>query len=163
MRSRIALSRFAVVLTAVLCVGMFFGCVLTVNEWPAFITMLVLYLVLLVITLFFGALYIKADPQDIVMGSILRKRKIPMTEVESVSLFQPTMGAIRIWASGGFVGYWGLFKERDIGKYYAFYGKASDCFLVTLKNGKKYVLGCKNPAAMVDYINKVLQKKQGIE
>ena len=45
-----------------------------------------------------------------------------------------------------------IFKEGDIGRYYAFYGKASDCFLIRLKNGDKYMLGCENPAEMVRYI-----------
>ena len=76
-----------------------------------------------------------------------------MRNVESVELFMPTMGAIRIFASGGFMGYWGIFREGDIGRYYGFYGKASDCFLVRMKNGDKYVLGCENPKIMVDYIN----------
>ncbi len=75
-----------------------------------------------------------------------------MQNVASVELFQPTMGAIRICGSGGFMGYWGLFREGDIGRYYAFYGKASDCFLVRMKNGDKYVLGCDQPQKMVDYI-----------
>lgn len=82
-----------------------------------------------------------------------------MSEVESVELFQPTMGAIRICGSGGFMGYWGIFREGDIGNYIAFYGKASDCFLVRLKNGSKYVLGCNQPDKMVDYINSQICKK----
>ena len=75
-----------------------------------------------------------------------------MRKVESAERFQPTMGAIRIFASGGFMGYWGIFREGDIGRYYGFYGKASDCFLVRMKNGDKYVLGCKNPDEVVSYI-----------
>lgn len=31
------------------------------------------------------------------------------------------------------------------------------CFLVTLKNGKKYVLGCKNRGAIINEIQKQLQ------
>lgn len=81
-----------------------------------------------------------------------------MSEVENVELFQPTMGAIRICASGGFMGYWGTFREGDIGNYYAFYGKASDCFLVRMKNGKKYVLGCNQPDKMIDYIKSQIRK-----
>lgn len=75
-----------------------------------------------------------------------------MRNVKSAELFQPTMGSIRICASGGYMGYWGIFREGDIGQYTAFYGKASDCFLIRLKNGDKYVLGCEAPASMVDYI-----------
>jgi hypothetical protein len=39
----------------------------------------------------------------------------------------------------------------------AYYGKASDCFLIRLDNGKKYVLGCKDADAMVDYIQKQIK------
>lgn len=117
-----------------------------------------IFLILFITSLFFGAAYIKADSHYIIMGSLLRGKKIPMADVESVELFQPTMGALRIVASGGYMGYWGLFREGDIGKYYGFYGKASDCFLVRMKDGRKYVLGCNNPAKMVDYIQSQLQK-----
>ena len=50
------------------------------------------------------------------------------------------------------MGYWGLFREGDVGRYMAYYGKASDCFMIRMKNGDKYVLGCKNPGEMVEYI-----------
>ena len=81
-----------------------------------------------------------------------------MTEVASVKLCPPTMGAIRICGSGGFLGYWGWFQERDLGKYFAYYGKASDCFLVTLTDGRKYILGCQNAPEMVEYIAKQIKK-----
>lgn len=156
MKSRIQFSRYVIVLTAVVTVALFAGCIATVRETAAFFTILALYLVLYFSALIYGVCYIKADKDYIIMGSILKKHKIPMCNVESVELFQPTMGAIRIFASGGFMGYWGIFKEGDIGRYYGFYGKSSDCFLVRMKNGDKYVLGCENPAAMVDYINSQL-------
>ena len=50
------------------------------------------------------------------------------------------MGARRLFGSGGFFGYWGIFKEGDVGRYAAYFGKASDCFLVRMKNGDKYVV-----------------------
>ena len=52
------------------------------------------------------------------------------------------------------MGYWGLFKEGDVGNYIAFIGKSSDCFMIRMKNGDKYVLGCKNPKMMVTEIKK---------
>lgn len=66
------------------------------------------------------------------------------------------MGAMRLFGSGGFMGYWGLFKEGDIGNYVGFYGKSSECFLVRMKNGDKYVLGCKKPEDIVDFISSVI-------
>lgn len=158
MKSKISYSRFATLLTAILSGVLFVACIATVKEEPVFFTLLAVYLVLFVSMLFFGAAYIKADSNYIVLGSLLRGKSIPMSEVENVELFQPTMGAIRICGSGGFMGYWGTFREGDIGKYYAFYGKASDCFLVRLKNGRKYVLGCNQPDKMVDYIKSQISK-----
>ena len=158
MKSKISYSRFATILTVIVLGLLFIGCIVTIHEKPAFFMLLVIYLILLVSSLFYGASYIKADNNNIIMGSILKCRKIPMQNLENIELFQPTMGAIRIFASGGFMGYWGIFREGDIGRYYAFYGKASDCFLVRMKNGDKYVLGCDNPDKMVDYINSHIVK-----
>lgn len=152
MKSKISYSRYVIFLTAILFGVLFVACIATVRETPAFFILLAIFLILYVSGLFFGTAYIKADSNFIVLGSLLRCKKISMSEVENVELFQPTMGAIRICASGGFMGYWGIFREGDIGKYYGFYGKASDCFLVRLKNGNKYVLGCDQPEKMVDYI-----------
>ncbi len=51
--------------------------------------------------------------------------------------------------SGGFLGYWGWFAEKGLGRYFAYYGRKSDCFLVTLKDGRKYVLGCREASDLV--------------
>ena len=152
MRSKIAFSRFASILTAVLFVLLFVGCIASIHNKTSFVMILSVYVVLIVCALFYGTAYVEATPDKIILGSLLRRKTILMRDVACVELFQPTMGAIRIFASGGFMGYWGFFKEGDLGRYYAFYGKSSDCFLVRLKNGDKYVLGCTNPESMVDYI-----------
>ncbi len=158
MKSKINYSRFSTILTVSLLSVIFIGCIVSLHQKPAFYTLLSIYLILIVFALFYGAAYIKADSDHIIMGSLLNSRKIHIRNIDSVELFQPTMGAIRICGSGGFMGYWGIFKEGDIGRYYAFYGKASDCFLIHLKGGNKYVIGCENPAAMVDYIKSQIKK-----
>lgn len=160
MKSIISYSRFATILTTIIIVALYVGLILTIKEAPAFFSILFIYIILTICVFFYGAAYIKATPENIIMGSLLRSKKILMRNVESVELFKPTMGAIRIFASGGFMGFWGIFKEGDIGRYYAFYGKASDCFLVRMKNGDKYVLGCKNPDAMVAYIRSQINSSE---
>lgn len=152
MKSKIKLSRFSTVLTALTMGILFVGCIATVHDEIAFFSLLSLYLILIVMAFFYGAAYIKVDSGYILLGSPLRSRRIPLRDVESVERFQPTMGAVRLFASGGFMGYWGLFREGDIGRYQAFYGKASECFLVRMRNGDKYLLGCEHPDAMADYI-----------
>lgn len=158
MKAKVRYSSFAIVLTAVACIAIYASCIATIHNKPAFFTLLALYLILILCGLIYGPWKIEADPDFITIRSLLKTRRLAMRDVESVELFQPTMGAKRILGSGGFMGYWGLYKERDIGRYRAFYGNSSDCFLVRMKNGDKYILGCETPAEMVDYIKSQAKK-----
>jgi len=100
----------------------------------------------------YAPLSISADEKELYVNSPFKIHTIPMRRIVSVERFMPTMGSIRIAGSGGFMGYWGMFREGDLGRYMAYYGKSSDCFIVRLDNGDKYVLGCKDPDAMVAHI-----------
>lgn len=158
MKSKITYSAYCIILTTAINLAFLIGCILSFREKTVFFIFLSIYVVLVTFALFFGAIYIKANQRYIIMGSLLRAKRIPMRNVKSVELFQPTLGAIRIIGTGGFMGYWGIYKEGDVGRYYAFYGKSSDCFLVRMKNGDKYVLGCKEPETMVDYIESQIKE-----
>lgn len=158
MKSKIVYSGYSRGLTLVLTAAMLVICIIAFKEVVAFVILLSILLVLWLSSLLYGPWYIDVTPDYIIMGSLLRRKKLLMRDVESVQLFQPTMGALRLWASGGFMGYWGIFMEKDVGRYYAFYGKSSECFLVRMKNGDKYVLGCADPVKMVDYISGHLSK-----
>lgn len=97
-------------------------------------------------------LSISADDKQLKINRLLRTKRIPLNEIKAIGLCQPTLAERRICGSGGFMGYWGWFSEPSIGKYFAYYGKASDCFYIELRTGRKYMLGCKNPKEIVDYI-----------
>lgn len=157
MKSKVKLSLYSSLLTIIITGVIIGGCIATFHQRPAFFIGLAILLVLLTVGLMYAPTAIMADSRHITVCGILKKRRILTRDVESVSLFQPTMGAIRLCASGGYMGYWGLFREGDIGRYMAFYGKASECFLIRMKNGDKYVLGCENPEGMVEYINSILK------
>jgi hypothetical protein len=107
--------------------------------------------------MFYSPLSISADEKSVRINSPLKIHEIAMQRIVNVERFQPSKGTIRLCGSGGFLGYWGLFREASVGKYMAYYGKASDCFLIRLDNGKQYVLGCKDADAMVDYIQKQIK------
>ena len=144
MKQRVEFSTFCII-TTLACLALFVGCTFIIPEiwwqigWGAFTS------ILLIICLCYMPMSIGADENAIY-------------DVKLVKLCPPTMGAIRVCGSGGFFGHWGWFRERDLGKYFAYYGKASDCFLVELKNGHKYILGCKNAPEMVEYIAKQIKK-----
>jgi len=121
-------------------------------------TLAVATTVLLAAALFYMPMKLTLHNGVLSVHRSLRIKNFPLSDIESVRLCQPTMGTIRIIGSGGFLGYWGWFRERDLGKYFAYYGRSSDCFLITLVNGRKYMLGCKNADSMVEAINKELAK-----
>lgn len=114
--------------------------------------------VLFLSALCYMPLSISLDNESLNINRSLKIKSIPLTEIANVKLCAPTMGAKRICGSGGWFGWYGWFSEKDLGKYFAYYGKASDCFLVTLKNGKKYMLGCKDTPKMVNAINEIINQ-----
>lgn len=159
MKSKVIYSTFSTVLTLILDGVLIFACCASAGEKPLFFILLACLLIMLISALLYAPFAIKADSSSVIMSSLLKSRKIRIRDIESIELFQPTMGAIRVFGSGGYMGYWGIFRESDIGRYQAFYGKASDCFLIHMKNGDKYLLGCANPSAMVGYIKSQIDKK----
>lgn len=157
MKSKVRLSLYSLILTVVITAGLLAGCIWCFQDLKSFLSLVILTLVLLAGALFCAPIWIKADDSGIVVKSVLSRKVLPMKNIAAVEPFRPTMGSLRVhsyrlFASGGYMGYWGLFRESDVGQYMAYYGKASDCFMIVMKNGDKYVLGCENPEMMIDYI-----------
>ena len=115
-------------------------------------------IVLFLSALCFMPLSISLDNECLRIRRPLKVKTIPLADIADVRICPPTMGAIRLCGSGGWFGWYGWFREADLGKYFAYYGKASDCFLVTLKDGKKYMLGCKEAPDMVKAITERVSK-----
>lgn len=159
MKSRVDLSTFSFILTIVVLVAMGAAVYATYGT-DKFLIVVAAVIVLLIFCLYYAPLSISANEKEICVNSSLWMHRIPMRRVVGVERFQPTMGGLRLCGSGGFLGYWGMFKEGDIGHYTAYYGKASDCFLIRLDNGDKYILGCKNPDGMVAYIKGAMKSEQ---
>ena len=158
MESKVKLSTYSLLLTLLLTgilivAAAFF---LWNHEEKGIIGVVILFF-LLISGWLYGPVTIAADDKYVTIKSVLRKQQLSVSNIKSVELFQPTMGSIRIFGSGGFMGYWGIFREGDIGRYAAYYGRASDCFLIRMKNGDKYVLGCEKPEEMVNFINSKIQ------
>ena len=142
------------ILTMVISVVLVLACVKTYGELVPFCIVLALCLMLIVPALFYAPSSVRANERCIIISSLLKKHRILLNDILSVVPFTPTLGARRLFGSGGFLGYWGIFKEGDVGRYAAYFGKASDCFLVRMKNGDKYVIGCADSPEMVNFIKR---------
>lgn len=154
MKQKVKLSKWAmwssIICTALLVVigG------LSVRNPERFIVFDVLILVWIGFGLVYMPLSVSVDDCFLTVHRPLWAKRIPLTDIEKVEVMQPTMGEQRLLGSGGFMGYWGRYEERDLGNYFAYYGRSSDCFLVRLRDGRQYMLGCENPAEMVAEISK---------
>lgn len=157
MKSRVYLSTFSFILTILVIGFLLAGCFATYGS-DKFILMLGVTLVLLAFCMFYTPLSLSANEKEVIVHSPFKIHTIPMKCIVKCERFQPTKGTIRVCGSGGFMGYWGIFREGDVGRYMAYYGRSSDCFIIHLNNGDKYVLGCKGPDAMIEYINTQIKK-----
>lgn len=157
MKSPVKYSSFCIVTTVCILVALLCGIYFLRTGPSASITLAILLLAVLIPALFYAPLAVCVKNGNVCVRSVLAVHKVAIDSITSVKPFQPTLGAIRLFASGGFFGYWGLFSERDIGRYRGYYGRSSDCFLLVTKSGAKYVLGCKNPSAIVNYISEKIK------
>ncbi|MDE6291787.1 MAG: hypothetical protein K2M16_09665, partial [Muribaculaceae bacterium] len=107
-------------------------------------------------TLFYSPMYIVLKEDSIDVETPIRVRRIPLDEIASVKICPPTISEHRICGSGGYFGYFGWFREPSIGKYFAYYGMASQTFLIRLKSGKQYMLGCNDSKEMAETLGKAL-------
>lgn len=113
-------------------------------------------MILLLCALIYMPLPISVSDNELNVNRSFKVKTIRLSEIRTIELCQPTLAERRICGSTGIFGYWGWFREKDLGKYFAYYGKSSDCFLVRLKDGRQYMLGCENPQAIVSYIKELL-------
>ncbi len=154
MKRKVALSTYCIILT-ILTIGLLIAIMIWElkigNDILSYFAGGVL-VVLSVLALFFTPISVSVEDGCLNMNAFIRSKSIPLRDIASITLSPPTMAEKRIFGSGGWFGYWGWFSEPSVGKYMAYYGKASDCFLVRLKNGKIYLLGCVDPHSMVEYI-----------
>lgn len=108
--------------------------------------------VLFILALLYAPLWLGVSGSNLIIRSPLKQRILCIDEIADIHLHKPTLGAKRIIGSGGWFGYWGWFMEADTGRYFAYYGRASDCFMVVLKDGRKYLLGCSDPDLIIENI-----------
>lgn len=105
--------------------------------------------------LLYAPVSISVDAQRISIRRPLMVKHIPLSEVAAVRMCPPTMAESKLCGSSAYFGYWGWFSQTDTGRYFAYYGKASDCFLITMRDGRKYLLGCNDGASMAGFISRL--------
>ncbi len=105
MKKKVELSSYCIVISAII-IALLCGTFLYIIKqpdcfWPAMIWGAVVT-VLLFSTLFYMPISISVDNQHLNINRPIQTKSIPLSDISSVKLCPPTMGAIRIIGSGGF-------------------------------------------------------------
>lgn len=140
-----------ILVTVVLCVGL----ICTRDILGKFIVWATITVLVFVAMWTVAPISISVDDTSITVRKRIGNKRILISNIETVRAITPsTIPIIRIglrmFGSGGFAGYWGWYANSQIGTYFAYYGDRYECFLIKLKNGKKYILGCENSSEMID-------------
>lgn len=113
---------------------------------------------LIISGLFYAPLSIAISSDCLIIHRLLRNKIIPLRNILKAEYCIPSVnsagGNIKMCGSGGFMGYWGYFRDNSIGTYFAYYGKRSQCVLIRLNSGKQYIVSCADPTLIVNSVNK---------
>lgn len=153
MKQTVKFSAYSLIVTAavlILCVVGIFSLLVNVEK-------LILFCIIMGLATIVGLYYcptaIEADESGITLHRLLSSPKVFRYDlIHTVDTCYPSAGGLRLCGSGGFFGYWGYFSDIMIGSYFGYYGSRSNCFLLKMKDGKQYVLGCNNAVEMVAYV-----------
>lgn len=112
-----------------------------------------------IFALCFTPLDVYADDDEVRIRRPFKTKRIKMNEIESVQPYDAANAEGKKAVMSSPVrafGKWGKYRDNKIGDYFAYYGKPDNTVLITLKNGKKYVVGGSNAQELSDYISSKL-------
>ena len=154
MKNKIRFSVVSTIITIFVLVVFVVGIIALIGNTDKLIVFCCILGAMIIAGLFYCPKSVEANGSGITLYRLLSLPKfIEYAEIQSVDTCYPSSVGFRLCASGGFFGYWGYFKDPLIGTYFGYYGSRDSCFLIKLKNGMQYIIGCENAVAMVEYIN----------
>jgi len=108
----------------------------------ALVTSLILGIILL--TYLFAPKGYEITLDGLLIKRPLRSFTIPSKEIVAVNKVEKISGGIRLWASGGLFGYFGLFKLSGLGRVWVYATNKNKLVLIKTKD-KKYIISPKDP------------------
>ncbi len=84
--------------------------------------------------------YIQLNNHSLIVKRGLGKLTIPYSQIIDIRQYKMMSSDIRLFGSGGFLGWIGLFYNKKIGRYYAYVGNLDETFLVITRKGRWYLL-----------------------
>lgn len=159
MKNKVKYSAYSITVTAAILIIFAVGIVTNVNDTDSLAIFCLIMGGCTLAGLFYCPISVEASQSAVTLRRLLGGNKtFKCSDIASVDTCYPSAGGLRLCGSGGAFGYWGYFSDIMIGTYFGYYGSRSHCFVVKLKSGKQYVLGCENPDAMVEFIDRQISQ-----
>lgn len=118
----------------------------------------------LIITIFFVPTSYLLTEDKIVINKVCGSIKIKKADIIDIDTPKgdELKGSIRVFASGGFLGYFGKYKSPKLGKYNMYAGsmKANNLLVIKTKDGKQYVISPKNKEVFLFFTQQMLISKK---
>lgn len=134
-------------------------CILLPLYTQSFCERIILYLLPLILfpCLFWAPNRIGIEGDRLVLRKLIGTFRIELDRIADVGVYDGKELNLRLFGSGGFLGYLGIFKNKSLGKYMAYVGNYSQAFWVKTKNGKCYMFSCENRDLLLSSIRKEMQ------
>lgn len=131
MKQKVSLSSFSIMLSGIvmiilLCALYYSNSTISISIFSAII------IVLCALALYYMPLSVSVNDVDLCVNRTLCTKRIPLKEIREIKRMTAPMFGWRFFGCDGCFGYWGWYKEKTLGKYFAYYGKEFD-FFCTLK------------------------------
>lgn len=133
----------ALVIIISLIVIITMGMAISIIPWNS-IGSIILY-ILLVGSLVYGLavmpIWVKVTDSSIRVQQLIGFKEFEKKDIEVVSLKKSDLsGSIRVFGSGGYGGYTGWFRNKQLGKYFMLVVNTKDIALIKTKKGKQIVI-----------------------
>jgi len=126
---------------------------LTNNNVEVGVLTALLCLGLLVVPYLFSPRAFELTRNGIVVRRILRSFEIPYSKIRKAYLADLSWKRIRLWASGGLYGFYGLFYVARLGKVWVYATRR--CNLVVIETeGNKYAISPEDPEEFLEMLKK---------
>ncbi len=118
-----------------------------------------IFLLILALTGYFvtqAPMSLKVSEDRLIICKLAGTKEIPFSEIEKIEPYKDYHSDIRLMGNGGFLGYTGLFRNKELGKYTAYVGNYSQAFYIRTKNRKMYVTSCEHREEVIRRIRQKL-------
>lgn len=114
---------------------------------------ILLVLISVVGTLLYMPIRLNADAERVWLQKGFGTLRITMDEILEVRLLEKNeiKGALRLFGSGGFLGYLGNFWNRSLGRY-CMYATDLNSLILIITPQRKYIFSCTLPNEFVDFV-----------